>query len=1053
MNFFNSKLRITTTFLAFLIVSVFSVSTSIANDGGKNRSCKKQSRHNHEQNKQDCGENPFSSEIVSIEEEGECLIYKIKVTSSTQICRFDLSHFMFDPGCGTIVEAYNSGNWKMEFNVTDPKTQVTGLKVDDISGFGKNPWFDSFYVKLKVCPDESCETELSCAEPKVAYKAGQCIYFEDFEAECSEETAELSVEFEKIDPACFGSSDGSIALHITGGEKPYTISWNTGQADSVLSNLVAGDYSYLITDAQGSTLEQTISLSSPDEVVIGEELIQPGCAGTNTGSINVSATGGSGNFTFQWGTGETTASIIDKPAGYYSVEVTDENGCSASKSYILENQAAIAITPHITQPSCGGEPFGTIELEVTGGTAPYTFLWDDSSTEQNRYELEEGRYVVTVSDQNGCELSASYDIELTSPINIIPNVTHTNCLDDAIGAIELSVSGGEEPYTYKWSNGGTSQNISGLNAGKYSVLVTDASGCTATYDINIISMALSVYASQTSIPVCPGDPSASIDVTVFFGTEPLTFEWSNGATTEDLTGITSGTYSVTVTDGLGCSATRTIEVKDQNPISINYNVAVNGCAEAPEYNVTTSVTGGDGNYSYLWSNGSTSSSTTFDTPGTYSIEVTDGNGCTQTSDVLVEGEPGSPSCLINGLAAEIMCGSEGNTLFTSIDGAVSFDWDVSSSDGSWTITSSSDLSEITFTAGNEGTTATFFLEVLLETGCTAICALDVSTCAGADNPDNPDGGSDNPNDGSDNPDGGSDNPDNGSDNPDSGSDNPDDGSDNPDGGSDNPDNGSDNPDGGSGNPDDGSDNPDGGGDNPDDGGGNPDDGSDGTNDDNECTDCFFAKEVEITRNGQYFDYNITINHNNQCHFDLSHLVVNLPECAWLEDYSNSMGWKMEQVYHDNKTGASGIKVDDIPSFGKDDLFTSFEISFTLKSYDDQCIDALACFAPEIAYKAGQCVQYEQTSSTCAEGNGEETNIITYPNPTHDWVNVCFDKDDQDYSIDLYDMYGKKVHHRDRKGGWGEENCEINLSNYTGSIFYLHVSGDDGYLKTFKLCKK
>ena len=995
MEFSNVKSHRATTYLLIFLLGIFNVQLAFSFTGDNDHSCK--THHKKHSNKgdrtKDCGENGYSTEIISIEPDGECFWYKIKVVSNNQN-NFELSHYDIDLGCGTISEAYNSGGWKMEYNHEDPSTGFAGLKVDDISGFGKNPWFSKFYVKFKFCPDESCEVNPECLTPEAAYKAGQCIFYEEIQTgSVCDATPELQVSSESVNPRCFNSADGSIALQITGGTKPYSISWNSGQTDSVLTELVKGEYSYEVTDAGGNSVTGSLELTAPDALELTAEVINPSCAGTNSGSIDLTVVGGTGPYSFAWSTTKTTEDLSELTAGAYDVTVTDQNGCSAIGSFTLENSTQISVIPYVVQPSCGSDNGGSIELDVAGGVAPYTFLWSDGSEEQNRYDLAEGSYSVTISDQGGCQITKGYIIKTQSPIMISPIVTHSNCLNEPVGSIELTVIGGTEPYTFDWSNGATTQNIDGLTAGKYSVDVTDANGCIASYDVNINTNEMVLYAYQTSVPNCPGDPSASVDLTVFFGEGPYTYEWSNGATTEDLTDIPSGTYTVIVTDNIGCTAERTVEVKDQNPIIISYIVDVNGCSEAPEYDVTVSVSGGDGNYTYNWLDGSTSSSASFTEAGTYSVEVTDGNGCTVTQDIVVEGTPGTPTCLINQPDEMVVCSSMGNTLYTSIDGAIIYDWKVTSTDGSWTITSATNTDQIEYTAGNEGSMATFYLEVLLGSGCTAICVLDVSTCQ----VDNPDDGGDNPDDGGDNPDGGCDNPNDG-------------------------------------------------GDNPDDGGTNPGDGH------KDCTDCFYSSDVAIVKSGYYYEYTFTVNHNGECNFDLSHLTISLPECAWIVDYSNSMGWKMEKIHEDPTTGISGIKIDDIPEFGKDANNSSFEVNIKLKSSDWSCKEELNCFAPELAYKAGQCVEYEQTTSDCIDS--DDPDIITYPNPTHDRVKVCFNKDsnDRDYKIELFNYKGEKIDYYDRKSGY-DNNCEFNLSRHHGSMFFINVTRNDGYTKSFKICKK
>src|SRR5690606_3195185 len=189
-------------------------------------------------------------------------------------CNYELSHYNIDLGCGVISEAYNSKGWKMELNSLDPTTGLKGLKVDDIKWFGKKDKFKSFYVKFKFCPDSDCAEDADCLSPKVAYKAGGCIYYDQVDISC---TNPLQVVATPSLPSCHNGADGSIQLSITGGEPPYTVLWDNGSMNSTISNISAGTYHYIVSDANGETVSDEVTLNNPELLDVSAELVHPGC--------------------------------------------------------------------------------------------------------------------------------------------------------------------------------------------------------------------------------------------------------------------------------------------------------------------------------------------------------------------------------------------------------------------------------------------------------------------------------------------------------------------------------------------------------------------------------------------------------------------------------------------------------------------------------------------------------------------------------------------------------------------------------------------------------
>ncbi|MEL6837619.1 MAG: SprB repeat-containing protein, partial [Bacteroidota bacterium] len=233
-----------------------------------------------------------------------------------------------------------------------------------------------------------------------------------------------------------------------------------------------------------------------------------------------------------------------------------------SASFTIDEPTTLAIdvSGTVTEDvDCFGAATGSIDLDVSGGTAPYTYAWSNSATTEDIFNLLAGTYSVTVTDANGCTDEASFTIGEPTELTIDAGGTNredVDCNGAATGSIDLLVEGGTAPYTYNWSTGQTSEDVSNLTAGTYDVTVTDANDCTDSASFTITeptSLSIDVAGTTTEDADCNGATTGSIDLVVNGGTPPYTYNWSNGATTQDISNLAAGTYDVTVTDANDCT--------------------------------------------------------------------------------------------------------------------------------------------------------------------------------------------------------------------------------------------------------------------------------------------------------------------------------------------------------------------------------------------------------------------------------------------------------------------------------------------------------------------
>ncbi|HMT30053.1 MAG TPA: SprB repeat-containing protein, partial [Bacteroidia bacterium] len=363
------------------------------------------------------------------------------------------------------------------------------------------------------------------------------------------------------------------------------------------------------------------------------------CFGQATGGVSLTVSNSTAPYTYNWSNGSSSQNLSGVASGTYTVTVTSANGCTAviSRTITQPGAALASSAGAITNINCFGQTNGAAVLNVSGGTAPYTYNWSNGSTTQNLTGVGAGNYTVTVTDLLGCtSTTSSVSISgpaaaLTSSVNAITNVA---CRNVATGAITINVSGGTSPYTYLWSNGALTQNISSLAAGTYSVTITDSHGCTSVESSTITQPAavLSGNAVVSQQVSCFDGSNGSITLSISGGTSPYSYNWSNGQSTQNLSGVTSGTYTVTATDANGCttvhSATVTQPVAALNS-SIGSSQNIN-CFGGNNGNINLNVSGGTSPYTYVWSNGQLTQDLSGLSSGTFTVTVTDANGCTSS---------------------------------------------------------------------------------------------------------------------------------------------------------------------------------------------------------------------------------------------------------------------------------------------------------------------------------------------------------------------------------------------------------------------------------------
>ncbi|MBB6611286.1 T9SS type A sorting domain-containing protein [Pontibacter sp. Tf4] len=405
----------------------------------------------------------------------------------------------------------------------------------------------------------------------------------------------------------------------------------------------------------------TITISN---MVLSAIVTDVACNGASTGAINLSVSGGVSPYTYDWSNDGAESPDNDPQdltglaAGSYTVTVTDANGCTATLTEVVDEASDITLSAVVTHVACNGGSTGAINLSVSGGVSPYTFDWSNDGAESPDNDTEDlsglaaGTYTVTVTDANGCTETLTRTVEEASGIMLSAIVTDVACNGASTGAINLSVSGGTSPYTYDWSNDGLenpdndAQDLTNLAAGSYTVIVTDANGCTATLTETVDQASDIVLSAVVTDVACNGASTGAINLSVSGGVSPYTYDWSNdGAESpdndpQDLTGLAAGTYTVTVTDANGCTETLTETVDQPTGITVTATGSNPTCANLSGGSISGTISGGTGPYTVSVNNfaSSVNSTGSYTIPnlgaGSYTVSVRDANQCTASSSVV-----------------------------------------------------------------------------------------------------------------------------------------------------------------------------------------------------------------------------------------------------------------------------------------------------------------------------------------------------------------------------------------------------------------------------------
>jgi large repetitive protein len=377
--------------------------------------------------------------------------------------------------------------------------------------------------------------------------------------EVTQPTAALTATTMDTPALCFGQANGSAMAMAMNGTSPYTYTWsNTSSTSDQPMSLPAGPYNVTVTDANGCTTTATGSITAPAAVTVSLSNIinNASCSGTASGSATAIGGGGAGStYTYAWDNGDMTDMAMALTTGTHTVTVSDANTCSVTATVTITSPGSVLVTSASTNVNCFGAMNGTATANVTGGTPTYTYAWSNSGNTATIANLMPGTYTATVTDAGGC--SSTTVVTITQAATALSNTfmaTNVVCFGTNTGTAMAMTMGGTTPYTYSWSNDAnlTTANNPNLFAGDYFVLITDANGCTTNGSVSITQAASGISAVPTTTNET-GPSNGAVSLNIQGGTAGYTVLWSNNATTQNITGLSAGTYCATITDATGCT--------------------------------------------------------------------------------------------------------------------------------------------------------------------------------------------------------------------------------------------------------------------------------------------------------------------------------------------------------------------------------------------------------------------------------------------------------------------------------------------------------------------
>ncbi len=464
----------------------------------------------------------------------------------------------------------------------------------------------------------------------------------------------LGVTFTSTPVSCHGGNDGTATATVTGGVFPYSYLWQNGVITPIGTGLSAGWNMVTITDANNCILIDSVNISEPNPMDLTFTANEVDCYGNSTGTAQVIATGGVGNYTFQWNTNpvQTIFNPKNLPAGFHTVTVTDGNNCTIIDSVeVIQPTAPISISFVTNSPSCNGFSDGSATAITTGGTpgfGGYSYTWNTGQSSPTTSNIGAGTFTITVTDSRGCTFIDAVSVIEPTPITAVLSQQAASCYGENDAKAFITASGGtpdpNNQYTYLWGTIPVQQGQQAINltgGQTYTVTITDENNCVLIKNITINHPMPLVALPSFTDALCNESADGTGTISPIGGTPPYQYQWdanANNQITQTATNLDVGIYNVTLTDFNNCTQDTFITISEPSSLVTSISSTDNLCKNANEGSITVLIAGGTPWYNYDWNDASLDDSSTIENlfAGIYTVTITDGNGCTIIETVTID---------------------------------------------------------------------------------------------------------------------------------------------------------------------------------------------------------------------------------------------------------------------------------------------------------------------------------------------------------------------------------------------------------------------------------
>ena len=482
------------------------------------------------------------------------------------------------------------------------------------------------------------------------------------------------------DVSCFSAGNGDITTGLTGGTPGFDFSWSNGVTTANNPNLGPGNYTLTLGYANGACAQiYDFEITEPLPMLSAGIVTTTACPDEANGSASfLGVSQGTAPYSLLWSTGSTDSDLSNLPAGQYSLTVTDAQGCSMLEMVMVPVFEAPVLTALATDVSCFGFANGSITASISGGAPGFVYSWSNGNSNSGIQNLAPGNYTLNLRYANGaCAQQHIFEITEPQALQSAGTLAAPTCPDKNQGVISfLGAAQGTPPYALLWSTGDTVPYLTDLPPANYSLTITDAHGCTLVETAEVLENPMPAFTSLVQNPFCFGSSEGSINLIPGGGVAPFSYQWADGQKVEDLTGLSSGTYSVTVSSAQGC--TQALEfVMSQPAALLSQGIAVTAACPGDSNGAISFLGAAQGTapYALLWSTGSISANLTGLPAGAYSLTITDAQGCT----LLESGQvPEHLATVLTTIVQSPLCfGSQDGSIDLSVSGGTApflFNW-------------------------------------------------------------------------------------------------------------------------------------------------------------------------------------------------------------------------------------------------------------------------------------------------------------------------------------------------------------------------------------------